>query len=882
MIKFYNFFQRAPKKKSRAFSLIELSVVIIIIGIFIAGSFAALSLIKKSRIQTAQALSKSAPIHGIAETALWLESSLDTSFADNQQKDGDAITAWNDQKSSSNKVTVSVVGSGPTYSNTINYIHAVKFSKVPTDNHLRIADASFLNNTDYTIVVLEKRQSSAPDNYFIGSPSTNPNDNLLLGYSNDATVIHKQGSNAYTTQDSTVSAYADSSDKPRLFTFISDSVQGKKTYINGVLAAQDPTNTAKLSGITSLEIGKGYTGEIGEIAIFTKPLRNEDRKAVEDYIGKKWSRKINRDSTPSCTNGAVTDGGCDLSLARCTLVATGLTSRSVAPAASPTTVNCDATHYNTSAQLNYTCINGTPNITSGTCTCATGYTGTGCNTCDSANNYIPDGMGGCVSAIPCALSTADVGISTPASVSHAAAGNAYCNANGYDSSLFRGYTCDNGNPNLTGSACVCNAAAGYAGGAGCPSCISGYYRSGATCLQKCTINSIPGITVGTQVNQGSSQTLACNDSANNFNTSDSITYTCAAGNSFSVVSGACDTCASGYTYVSGACVPPLTCAGGTKTCSNAPTGTLVNNCAGGNVVHTFTSSDTLTCTAGSTSSLSALFVGGGGSGGKRATDGGGGGGGGQVVTLSGKFISSGDVISVTVGAGGAAQTTRVTNGNRGVDTVVAFTTTSSATAANGNRLVASTTAAGGGGGGGYPISLSVGSPHNPTGPSGGSMGGKYYNPAPTAYAYVAGTGTQSGGNSGSTSGGGGGGGGSTANTGFAASGNNGGRGANGTTSSISGVSLDYGGGGGGGAASYTSPTGSHSGGVGGGNPDINTPTGSGGNGGTSRYSSYTSPGAGKRGGGGGGSTLCGTCDTSYPSDSGAGGPGIVIFAYPGS
>ncbi len=260
------------QSKHRAFSLLEVSVVILIIGIFIAGIFAANSIIKKSRIQAAQALSKASPVNAIAETALWLESSLDSSFADNQQKDGDAITAWNDQKSASNKVTVSVVGNGPTYSNTINYIHAVKFAG-SSDNYLRIADASFLNNTDYTIVVLEKRQSSASDNYFIGAPSTNPNDNLLLGYSNDATVIHKQGSNAYTTQDSTVSAYADSTDKPRLFTFISDSVDGKKTYINGVLAAQDPSNTAKLSGITSLEIGKDYTGEIGEIAIFTRRNR---------------------------------------------------------------------------------------------------------------------------------------------------------------------------------------------------------------------------------------------------------------------------------------------------------------------------------------------------------------------------------------------------------------------------------------------------------------------------------------------------------------------------------------------------------------------------------------------------------------------------------
>ncbi len=121
------------QSKRRTFSLLEVSVVILIIGIFIAGIFAANSIIKKSHIQAAQALSKASPINGISETALWLESSLETSFADSEQKNGVAISAWSDQKPTSNKVTVSAVGAGPTYANTINDVHAVKFSGSSVD-----------------------------------------------------------------------------------------------------------------------------------------------------------------------------------------------------------------------------------------------------------------------------------------------------------------------------------------------------------------------------------------------------------------------------------------------------------------------------------------------------------------------------------------------------------------------------------------------------------------------------------------------------------------------------------------------------------------------------------------------------------------------------
>jgi prepilin-type N-terminal cleavage/methylation domain-containing protein len=294
----------------RGFTLIELSAVIAIIGILIAGVMTAPGLVKKSKIAAAQSLTKASPIAGITDNALWLESSAESSFKDTETSTGDAVTTWYDQKNAVNKSSVVAVGTGPTYSNTINYIHAVKFSG-STANYLQVADASFLNNTDYTIVVLEKRQS-ATAGYFIGDSSVSTaNQTLLLGYSADAAIAHSQGTgNVYT---SNVSTYSSSSDTPRIFTFVSDSTNGKKTYINGILAAQS-SDTTKLSNITTLAIGKGYTGEIGEIAIFTRALKAEERKSTEDYLGKKYGTKINRTTTASgaCINGIVTTNGCTM------------------------------------------------------------------------------------------------------------------------------------------------------------------------------------------------------------------------------------------------------------------------------------------------------------------------------------------------------------------------------------------------------------------------------------------------------------------------------------------------------------------------------------------------------------------------------------------
>ena len=256
------------KKTSRAFTLIELSAVVAIIGILIAGVMTANGLVKKSKIAAAQSLTKASPINGIQNNDLWLESSQESSFKDNESSSGDAVTTWYDQKNATNKSLITVVGTGPTYSNTINYIHAVKFNG-STNDYLKLEDASFLNKNSYTIFVVEKRQSNSSNNYFLGdSAQTSTNQSLLLGYSADGSVIHSQ-SGATLTNASTanVDSYANYNDKPRVFAFNFDTNSGSKTYINGTLSGQNTTNLTPLSNVTSLSIGKGYSGEIGEIAI---------------------------------------------------------------------------------------------------------------------------------------------------------------------------------------------------------------------------------------------------------------------------------------------------------------------------------------------------------------------------------------------------------------------------------------------------------------------------------------------------------------------------------------------------------------------------------------------------------------------------------------
>jgi hypothetical protein len=242
--------------------------------------------------------------------------------------------------------------------------------------------------------------------------------------------------------------------------------------------------------------------------------------------------------------------------------------------------------------------------------------------------------------------------------------------------------------------------------------------------------------------------------------------------------------------------------------------------SGGNTIHTFLTSGTLS----PLTSLSAsyLIVAGGGGGSNNA-----GGGAGGMLTGSSLTIDTNSTYLVTVGAGGS-QTANGSNSYFGA---------------------VSTTAIGGGG-------LQTGTGGR-VGGSGGSGGGASYS---AANGGVVGSATAGQGNAGGIGGdgvtnftsGGGGGGAGAAGSGTANA--NGGNGGVGLTSSISGTSTYYAGGGGGGSTNTAT---AGTGGLGGG--------------GNGAAPGTASSGTANTGGGGGGGNT-----------SGSGGSGIVIISYAGA
>jgi hypothetical protein len=136
-----------------------------------------------------------------------------------------------------------------------------------------------LKNTNYSVVINERRTTSSIENYYIGSGNGATNNWLILGYRYNINLTHAQFSNDY---DMIVSSYAGASEPIRYTSYTFSSTNGKFTYNNGALLgsrtdANGKTGLSSISG--NFTIGSGYryyTGEMYELLVFTQSLYDLD------------------------------------------------------------------------------------------------------------------------------------------------------------------------------------------------------------------------------------------------------------------------------------------------------------------------------------------------------------------------------------------------------------------------------------------------------------------------------------------------------------------------------------------------------------------------------------------------------------------------------
>ncbi|MFM7620533.1 MAG: prepilin-type N-terminal cleavage/methylation domain-containing protein [Alphaproteobacteria bacterium] len=284
------------KYSNKAFSLIELSIVILIIGILVAGVTSSSRLVKRMKIITAQNLTTSSPISSIKDLIFWYETSLDKSFNESEEQDGSFLTTWYDLSPQNvDKINISSPANNanqPRFiENLINGLPGVRFD----GNDYFSVNANMFVNTNFTLIMVERKEtlgSTWPIHWNVTwSGICNYNECFHIGYRTD---------NNFTFDFYASSTEATSNElmaiKPKIHTMIFDRSFGKKYWVNGGVNP-DAVQTSAMSSWALIpltlprtgSIGSGYQGSFAELIFFNRGIKDEERIAIESYLSKKYA-----------------------------------------------------------------------------------------------------------------------------------------------------------------------------------------------------------------------------------------------------------------------------------------------------------------------------------------------------------------------------------------------------------------------------------------------------------------------------------------------------------------------------------------------------------------------------------------------------------------
>lgn len=297
------------KNPRKAFSLVEISIVVLIVGLLIAGISKASDMIFDANLKTGRSLTKGAKVNRIPSLSLWLETTLTESLLDKERYDTTAISIWRDVNPQvSSKLIFKKTGT-PKYvefgqdnmpaigftSSTVNTDYFLPYNSESSATVSLYPSTQIFSNATATIFAVIKPQSLATEllNFCpydavnsTFSCSAGNEIKLALDASGNVKFSFMSGSSA------TVDFTSSSQSKKNLIivSALKDAV-GNKLFINGSSGGSSVANsnlaTTSFSG--TFRIG-GVTGvEIYEIIVFSSALSDSDRQNVEAYLGKKFA-----------------------------------------------------------------------------------------------------------------------------------------------------------------------------------------------------------------------------------------------------------------------------------------------------------------------------------------------------------------------------------------------------------------------------------------------------------------------------------------------------------------------------------------------------------------------------------------------------------------
>ncbi len=275
--------------KKQAFSLIELSVVLIVIGILAAGVLQGASLIKSARLTTARTLTSSSPVPSIEGLVAWYETSSADSLKESEAYNSGQISTWYDVSPASvisRKNTLTrTASSALTYkADGINGVPSLNFNG---SGNIVLADFYQGATAQSTIIYVVQHSTissiildSGASGYGASAVGTDSSNNAHINLGTSSVTGSTNPANIYANKNYIIADYIASP---------------AKVYVN---------NAATMAGAATISAGSGFlrgltvgsdrasnykfTGLISEIIIYSRPLQLQERKDVFKYLSTKY------------------------------------------------------------------------------------------------------------------------------------------------------------------------------------------------------------------------------------------------------------------------------------------------------------------------------------------------------------------------------------------------------------------------------------------------------------------------------------------------------------------------------------------------------------------------------------------------------------------
>ena len=286
---------KKSKNFKTAFSMIEISIVILIIGLLIAGISKASDMIIDSKVKTARSLTKGSPVARLSNLALWIETTTAESWSD-RERGGPTVTYSRALKDINPQLTandlftfgaVSTIYKEDAYNSLPSFNLNANSTSSNSKAFTRVFDMD--KGAGYTIFVVAKPVANKPIFGFdiTGTTFAADGKGLKLEYDANSKAMLTFSKTASLDASITASAVSTIPNQAIEVITVSSNVTKTNLFSNGTA---NTTASATAYYITDYDgYFTIYSGvEIFEIIAVGEWLSDPIRQRVEQYLFKKW------------------------------------------------------------------------------------------------------------------------------------------------------------------------------------------------------------------------------------------------------------------------------------------------------------------------------------------------------------------------------------------------------------------------------------------------------------------------------------------------------------------------------------------------------------------------------------------------------------------